>query len=147
MLDVGSGSGYPALLIALSGNATEVVGVEPDRHIFEFLKRLEKLAENLRFINGDFLDRGLELEGFDTVVFSYILHDFDPLPFIERALDVLKPGGRIIVGDFDLNGLRETLKRFVREKRVKILENLTIGEAPTHRQRAKAFIIVMEVPK
>ncbi|WP_297069795.1 class I SAM-dependent methyltransferase, partial [Thermococcus sp.] len=147
VLDVGSGSGYPALLMALSGNAGEVVGIELDRHIFEFSKRLEKLAKNLRFINGDFFDRGLELGGFDTVAFSYILHDFAPRPFLERALEVLKPGGRIIVGDFDINGLRETLKRFAREKRVKLLENLTLGEAHTHRQRAEAFIFVMEVPK
>jgi len=147
VLDVGSGSGYPALLMVLSGNATEVVGVEPDRHIFEFSKRLEKLAENLRFINGDFLSRELKLGSFDTVVFSHILHDFDPLPFLERALDVLKPGGRIIVADFDLNGLRETLKRFAREKRMKAIENLTLGEAHTHRQRAEAFIFVMKVSK
>ncbi len=147
VLDVGSGSGYPALLMALSGNATEVVGIELNRHIFEFSKRLEKLAKNLRFLNGDFLSRELKLGSFNTVVFSHILHDFDPLPFLERALDVLKPGGRIIVADFDLNGLRETLKRFAREKRVKILENLTLGEAHTHRQRAEAFIFVMEVPK
>ncbi|WP_456365091.1 class I SAM-dependent methyltransferase [Thermococcus sp.] len=147
VLDVGSGSGYPALLMVLSGNATEVVGVEPDRHIFEFSKRLEKLAENLWFISCDFLDRGLELGGFDTVVFSYTLHDFDPHPFLERALEVLNRRGRIIVGDFDINGLRETLKGFVRENGMEIVENLTVGEAYTHRQRAEAFIFVMEVPK
>ncbi len=123
------------------------MGVEPDRYIFEFSKRLEKLAENLRFINGDFLDRGLEVGGFDTVAFSYILHDFDPRPFLERTFEVLNPGGRIIVGDFDINGLRKTLEGFVRENGMKTIENLTVGEAYTHRQMAEAFIFVMEVPK
>ena len=133
--------------MVLFGNATEVVGVEPDRHIFEFSKRLEKLAENIWFVSCDFLDRGLELGGFDTLAFSYILHDFDPRPFLERALEVLNRKGRIIVGDFDINGLRETLKRVARENGMKTVEDLTVGEAYTHRQRAEAFISVMEVPK
>ncbi|AEC52019.1 putative protein SAM-dependent methyltransferase [Pyrococcus sp. NA2] len=144
VLDVGSGSGYPSLLMALSGNATEVVGIESNRHLFEFSKRLEKLTKNLWFINGDFLDRELGLGSFDTVVFSYILHDFDALPFLERALEVIRPGGRIVVADFDINGLRRTLEEFAHEKGIKIIENLTLGEAYTHGQRAEAFIFVMD---
>lgn len=76
------------------------------------------------------------------MVFSYILHDFDALPFLERALEVIEPGGRIVVADFDIDGLRRTLEEFAREKGMKTIENLTIGV--THRQRAEAFIFVMD---
>ncbi|AMM54453.1 methyltransferase domain-containing protein [Pyrococcus kukulkanii] len=55
----------------------EVVGIEREEGLFEFLKSFEN--DRLRFLNIDFLKDDIEGK-FDTIVFSYILHDFEPRP-------------------------------------------------------------------
>ncbi|WP_457751984.1 class I SAM-dependent methyltransferase [Thermococcus sp.] len=141
VLDVGSGSGFPALVMAK--RAESVLGVERERTLVEFARKLAALSENLTFIEGDFLNLELS-EKFDTVVFLYILHDFEPEPFLEIALRLLKLRGRIIVGDFDLNGLGEKLRLFAAERGMRIIEEKTLGMATSHGKEADAFIIVME---
>jgi len=82
------------LALALSEKGT-VIGIEKAPDFFPFLRRLEN--EQLKFIQGDFL-RGDVGGSFDVVVFSYILHDLEPEPFLRRAAEVLSPGGKVIIG-------------------------------------------------
>jgi SAM-dependent methyltransferase len=137
ILDVGSGSGLLAL--ALSERGT-VIGVEKASDFFPFLRRLE--SERLRFINADFLRDDVGRD-FDIVVFSYILHDLEPEPFLKRALELLKPGGRIIVGDFDINGLRRKLKGSAGSCGLTVGEELTLGRAVSHSRECDAFLLIL----
>ena len=144
VLDVGSGTGFPALLMAISGNAREVFGLEKDPHMVDFSRRLENHAHNLRFVEGDFLKGIPDLRKFDTIVFMYILHDFEPRPFLEGTFNFLKPGGRVVVADFDLNGLRKKVMDFAHESGLVLIEDVTVGRAYTHGRDAEAFLIVLE---
>jgi len=137
ILDVGSGSGLLAL--ALSERGT-VIGVEKASDFFPFLRRLE--SERLRFINADFLRDDVGRD-FDVVVFSYILHDLEPEPFLKRALELLKPDGGIIVGDFDINGLRRKVKGVAGRCELDVWEELTLGRAVSHGRECDAFLLVL----
>ncbi|NJE04884.1 class I SAM-dependent methyltransferase [Thermococcus sp. M36] len=143
VLDVGSGTGFPALVMALSGNAEEIVGLEKDPYMVEFSKRLEKHAPNLRFVEGDFLDRNVKLGKFDTVVFMYVLHDFEPEGFLRQTLEVLRSGGRVVVADFDLNGLRERVKDIGRAKGLELFDDISLGRAMSHGKLSGAFLMVL----
>ncbi|WP_223211982.1 class I SAM-dependent methyltransferase [Thermococcus henrietii] len=137
ILDVGSGSGLLAL--ALSERGT-VIGIERAPDFFPFLGRLEN--ERLRFINADFFRDDVGRD-FDVVVFSYILHDIEPGPFLKRALELLKPDGRIIVGDFDINGIREKVKGLAGHYGLEAGEELTLGRAFSHGRECDAFLLVL----
>jgi len=136
ILDVGSGSGLLALALSEKGT---VIGVEKRADFFPFLRELEN--ERLKFIQGDFLRDDVGGD-FDVVVFSYILHDLKPEPFLRRAVEVLSPGGRIIVGDFDLNGLKERLKESAKLHRLAVEEELVLGRASSHGKVCEAFLLV-----
>ncbi len=109
----------------------------------EFSKRLEKYASNLHFVEGDFLERKPELGKFDMVVLMYILHDLEPEPFLKRALEVLKPDGTVIITDFNVNELRDRVKRFARGNDLTMIEDDTQGRAHTHEKETDAFLLVM----
>ena len=137
ILDVGSGSGLLALALSEKGT---VIGVEKRADFFPFLRELEN--ERLKFIQGDFLRDDVGGD-FDVVVFSYILHDLKPEPFLRRAAEVLSLGGRIIVGDFDLNGLKERLKESAKLHRLAVEEELVLGHASSHGKVCEAFLLVL----
>ncbi|WP_167911233.1 class I SAM-dependent methyltransferase [Thermococcus sp. 21S7] len=138
ILDVGSGSGLLALALSEKGIVT---GVEKAPDFFPFLRTLEN--ERLKFIQGDFLRDDVGRD-FDVVVFSYILHDLEPEPFLRRAIEVLARDGRIILGDFDLNMLRSKVRAFADENCLRIVEDVTLGRAKTHGSPCEAFLIVIE---
>ncbi|AEH25024.1 class I SAM-dependent methyltransferase [Pyrococcus yayanosii] len=138
ILDVGSGSGLLALALSEKGT---VIGVEKRADFFPFLRELE--SGDLRFIRADFLSDDVGRD-FDTVVFSYTLHDLEPESFIKRAADVLSPGGRILVGDFDLNGLREKVKELTGLYGLLVSEELVLGWATSHGRECDAFLLVLK---
>lgn len=136
ILEVGCGSGLLSLLLSERGT---VVGIEKTADFFPFLRKLEN--ERLKFVHGDFLSDDVG-RGFDTVVFSYILHDVEPEPFLSRAVKILSPCGRIVVGDFDLNGLKKRLKESAGLHRLAVEEELALGHALSHGRECEAFLLV-----
>lgn len=130
VLDVGCGTGVLTFKMALKDGVEMVVGVDRKEEVIEFCNRLgDRVTKNAKFVQGNFLEMGLD-EKFDSVVFSYVLHDFEPEPFLERALEVLEEGGRVIVGgDFDINDLRKRIREFARWKGMKIVKGVTVGRA------------------
>ncbi|NJE01553.1 methyltransferase domain-containing protein [Thermococcus sp. JdF3] len=140
ILEVGSGSGLLALALSEKGT---VIGVEKRADFFPFLRELEN--GRLVFIRADFLSDDVGRD-FDTVVFSYILHDLEPESFIKRAAEVLSPGGRVLIGDFDLNGLREKVKELTGLYGLLVSEELVLGRATSHGRECDAFLLVLEKP-
>ena len=144
VLDVGSGSGFPALTFSLLDNVKKVIGIEKRSEYSDFLSKLEKKNEKLRFIYVDFLKLPTNLGKFDSVVFFYILHDFEPETYLNKAVEFLSPGGQLLIADFDIKGLRENCKIFCRDRDLEIVEDKIIGSANTHGVVASAFVLIIQ---
>jgi SAM-dependent methyltransferase len=99
VLDVGSGSGDPALAIAqaVSPRGT-VLGLDVARPMVEIARRRARLRgiTNARFRCGDVASAALRRASFDRVVSRYGLMFVDDVPrTLARLRRVLRPGGRI----------------------------------------------------
>ncbi len=101
VLDVGCSEGILEVLLARRG--VEVTGVEINPDALDFAREL--LAEeptdvqrHARLVLGDFIE-GLPVSGlFDTVVLGEILeHLHDAGPLLNRSLEHLRPGGRLVI--------------------------------------------------
>ena len=107
ILEVGCGSGVLlADLAALAGSTGRATGVELDEQAFAQARA--KLGANADVHRDDVMS--LELgQSFDLVVARWVL-SFLPRPrlALERMLEHVRPGGLIVVQDYDYDGLRVT---------------------------------------
>ncbi|WP_200627011.1 glycosyltransferase family protein [Pseudomonas sp. LAM2023] len=101
ILDVGCSQGIVPLLLAREG--CQVIGVDTSPQAIEEAKGYlsaepAHIQQNVTYINSDFLALdALEVEP-DTVVISEVLeHLVRPELFIEKAYDLLKQGGRLVI--------------------------------------------------
>lgn len=101
ILDVGCSQGIVPLLLAREG--CQVTGVDTSPQAIEEAKAYlaaepAHIQQNVTYINSDFLALDtLEIEP-DTVVISEVLeHLVRPELFIEKARDLLKQGGRLVI--------------------------------------------------
>jgi len=139
--DVGCGLGILTFRMALKDEIKKAVGIDKFDELIKFCNRLrDKITKKAEFLHGDFLEAKFE-EKFDCVVFLYTLHDYEPEPFLEKALKILRQEGRIIIGDFDIKGLRKKVKAFAQENGLEIVKDITIGRAKTHGDFYEAFLI------
>jgi len=115
------------------------MGIDKSQELVDFCNHLrDRITRKAEFLYGNFL--GVKLgEGFDFIVFLYTLHDYEPKPFLEKVLEVLSQDGKIIIGDFDINGLREKVKTFAQKNELKIAKDITVGKAKTHGEFYEAF--------
>jgi SAM-dependent methyltransferase len=102
VLDVGCGNGL--LSRRLLGRGFDVTALDRS------LRRTER-TEGLRLLEADFL--GFEDAPYDALVFSASLHHLFPLEAaLARADGLLRPGGLLLVSDFDLEAPDEATARF-----------------------------------
>ncbi|NBB06936.1 glycosyltransferase family protein [Pseudomonas monteilii] len=101
ILDVGCSQGIVPLLLAREG--CQVTGVDTSPQAIEEAKGYlsaepTHIQQNVTYINSDFLALDtLEVEP-DTVVISEVLeHLVRPELFVEKAYDLLKQGGRLVI--------------------------------------------------
>jgi len=143
VLDAGCGLGILTFRMALKDEVKKAVGIDSSCGLINFCNRLRnRITEKAEFLCDDFLEVEFE-EKFDCVVFLYTLHDYDPEPFLEKALKILRHEGRIIIGDFDIKGLRKKVKAFAQENGLKIVKDITVGRAETHGDFYEAFLIAI----
>ena len=101
VLDVGCSEGILEVLLARRG--VEVTGVEINPDALDFARELlaEEPADvqrHARLVLGDFIE-GQPVSGlFDTVVLGEILeHLHDAEPLLDRSMEHLRPGGRLVI--------------------------------------------------
>ena len=101
VLDVGCSEGILEVLLARRG--VEVTGVEINPDALEFARELlakepADVQRHARLVLGDFIE-GHPVSGlFDTVVLGEILeHLHDAGPLLDRSLEHLRPGGRLVI--------------------------------------------------
>jgi ArsR family transcriptional regulator len=101
MLDLGTGTGR--MLEVFAGRIGEGVGVDQSRPMLALARaRLERAGlGHCQVRHGDIMHLPQGDAAADLVVLHQVLHYFDdPLPALEEATRVLKPGGRLVVVDF-----------------------------------------------
>lgn len=98
LLEIGCGAGN--LLLPLSERVASASGVDHP-NLLRLLKERD-LDGRVDPIEGDFLTLSLQ-QKFDKVLIYSVLHCLsdmtDVYGFVEKALDVVQPGGRVLLGD------------------------------------------------
>ena len=101
VLDVGCSEGILELLLARRG--LDVTGVEVNPDALDFARELlakepDEVRARARLIHGDFIGAKPVTGIFDTVVLGEILeHLDDPAALLDRSLEHLRQGGRIVI--------------------------------------------------
>jgi trans-aconitate methyltransferase len=105
LLDIGCGPG--ANLIPLSFLVHAVTGVDHPLTIDHLSSRIR--LSNVEYISGNFIDLNIEKKFTKILIYSviqYLASESEIITFLERALDLLEPGGRMLVGDLPNTDLR-----------------------------------------
>lgn len=99
VLDVGSGEGYGAAILA--GVARQVTGVELDAAAVQHAQR-HHARPNLRFLQGDALALPLQQHAVDVVVcFEVLEHLTGQEALLAEIRRVLRPGGLLVISTPD----------------------------------------------
>jgi cyclopropane fatty-acyl-phospholipid synthase-like methyltransferase len=110
LLDIGCGVGF--LLTPLAAHATEAVGIDHPACIARYAAL--GTPPNVRLIGGRWPET--DIDGtFDRVLAYSVLqylHDADTArAFIQKCIDVLRPGGRVLLGEIPNEDLRRRFQR------------------------------------
>ena len=101
VLDVGCSEGILEVLLARRG--LDVTGVEVNADALDFARELldkepDAVRARVRLVQGDFIEARPVTGLFDTVVLGEILeHLHDPGALLDRSLEYLRPGGRVVI--------------------------------------------------
>jgi ubiquinone/menaquinone biosynthesis C-methylase UbiE len=106
VLDVGCGTGLLSLKFIKKTNCS-VVGIDNSEEMLSiFRKKIAKFSLNRRIICrfGDASSLKFENNAFDVIASTVTLHHLkNKYPAIKKIYNILKPGGRFILGDIDLD--------------------------------------------
>ena len=101
VLDVGCSEGILEVLLARRG--VDVTGVEVNPDALEFARELlskepNEVRAHASLVHGDFIEEHPVTGLFDTAILGEILeHLDDPAILLERSLEHLRPGGRVVI--------------------------------------------------
>lgn len=115
-LDVGTGPGHMALLVAEQYPASTVVGVDFSPMQVRFAERLRNRRKigNCRFMKANAMRLPFKGALFDAVVsVGSIKHWPDALQGVREMARVLRPGGLLIVSETDRGASQDELKSFM----------------------------------
>jgi protein-L-isoaspartate O-methyltransferase len=109
VLDLGTGLGHVALQVAgLLDPAGSVLGVDQAERLLEIAERRRAAAgaENVGFVQADVRTFSAS-EPFDAIVARLLLfHLPDREEVLRRQLNALRPGGTMVVVEFDIGAMR-----------------------------------------
>jgi ubiquinone/menaquinone biosynthesis C-methylase UbiE len=121
VVDVGAGTGLLALGIAPTVKDVRAVDISPAMTGYLRLQAAELGLDNLEPITATAIDLPLPDDSATVVVSNYVYHhlsDADKQDGVSEAFRVLRPGGRIVIGDMmfrpDLTDQRS--RRIIRAK-------------------------------
>ncbi|MGI0141466.1 MAG: class I SAM-dependent methyltransferase [Candidatus Micrarchaeales archaeon] len=102
ILDVGTGTGNIAVMIAKRNKDYSVTGIDSNAEMLGIAKMKSKGLKNIKYLHGDVESLKLKSNSFDVVVSAFSLGVFEDLPkAIEEMHRVLKPGGKLILLDIN----------------------------------------------
>jgi ubiquinone/menaquinone biosynthesis C-methylase UbiE len=104
VLDVGCGTGYFVRMLAeIVGAHGSVVGVDAAPEMVAYAASRSRSAANVTFEVGSAGALSFPASSFDAVVSSLTMHHLgaaDQLPAVREMRRVLKPGGRLLIAEF-----------------------------------------------
>ncbi|MBD3289242.1 methyltransferase domain-containing protein [candidate division KSB1 bacterium] len=108
VLDVGTGKGHLALAIARSGRKCISVDISEEEIHYARLNAIYYKLDNLiRFENQDARHLKFENDHFDAVMTAAFMHHLkNPEPVLNEFIRVSKLGTKIVISDFNENGLK-----------------------------------------
>jgi 2-polyprenyl-3-methyl-5-hydroxy-6-metoxy-1,4-benzoquinol methylase len=97
VLDIGCGLGELTSRLAIANREVTGVDLSPEM----IMRARKKLADNkaLSFLCGNFLEQDFGSNQFDCVISAATLHHMQPDIAISRMVELLRPGGRLIIND------------------------------------------------
>src|SRR3954468_13171144 len=109
VLDLGSGLGHVAFMVAgLLGPGGSVLGIDQSERLLETAerRRAARGADTVEFLHAD-ARTFAPSERFDAIVGRLVMfHLPDRADVIRRLLDLLRPGGTMLLVEFDLGTIR-----------------------------------------
>jgi 2-polyprenyl-3-methyl-5-hydroxy-6-metoxy-1,4-benzoquinol methylase len=153
ILDVGCGLGRLAAALAAPNRA--VLGVDLSPEMIAQARKLEDASGPLDFKCGNFLEMDLPRGGFDCVISAAVLHHMPAEPGIQRMLELLRPGGTVVIHDLRsaagaLNhacltaaGIVNCLERFIRTGR--LFQERALREAWAKHGARERYLAMNEV--
>ena len=104
ILDLATGTGDLALLLAQDSRVQEVLAVDLAENMLKIGRkkaRRASLSGKIQFMAGDALALDIPDKYFDVVTIAFGLRNFsNPMKALTEAFRVIKPGGRLIVLEF-----------------------------------------------
>ncbi len=97
VLDVGCGLGR--LTKELSRPNRHITGVDLSPEMIARAREKSSDAERFLFVCGDFLEQDFTSEQFDCVVSAATLHHMPTMIAVPRMVELIRPGGRLIIHD------------------------------------------------
>lgn len=148
VLDLGTGPGHVASAVAdLVGPDGEVVGLDLDPRMLEVARARAEDRPNVRFVEAD-VTRWREGDPFDAVVGRLILfHVPDPVGVVRHHLEAVRSGGRVVMLDYDIGGLRAEPTEPLTERMAGLLLATfrAAGADPTIGSRLKTVLVASGV--
>lgn len=124
IIDLGCGYGFLPYMLSLTSRERAVTGVDYDEEKIEIAKHGYMRGPNLQFHSADVLD--YVLPECDTILLNDVLHylnsEDQPL-LLNRCVEALKPGGKLIVRD----GIRELEERHRGTKLTELFSTKILG--------------------
>lgn len=100
VIDLGTGTGTLARGFALRG--CHVIGVDPDPRMISQAKELDHQRQvNIRYVEAKAEATGLGTDSVDIVTAGQCWHWFDQPRVIAEVIRLLRPGGRLVIANFD----------------------------------------------
>ncbi|HEY3368367.1 MAG TPA: class I SAM-dependent methyltransferase [Symbiobacteriaceae bacterium] len=132
VLDVGAGTGN--LSVAISRRGAAITAVEPSR---EMRRQSEQKLGAIPVLDGQFLNLPVPDGTVDAVVSTYAFHHLTDERKAEGAremLRVLKPGGRVVLGDIawaDLDARQAMVRRLANAGKLDLVREIAEEYYPT----------------
>ena len=116
IIDVGCGSGFLSILLALKRPEASVMGIDRNKKAIDLARKVTSDIRNLSFQTKDLTE--LSLHSCDTIVISDVLHHLPrkiQSSLLDEIADKLKPRGTLIIKDINTRPLWKYLWHYMQD--------------------------------